>query len=70
MRYISRTNIRNSRDFFAQAKALRFAARHKELNYQEAKSRAEALLREVNTIGEKIAKKYGRRYRKIRFSNL
>jgi hypothetical protein len=69
MRYTSRTN-NDAADLLAQAKALRFAARHQAITYQDAKSRAEAILQEVNQIGERIAKKYGRRYRKIRFSDL
>jgi len=64
------TSAQKLDDVLAQAKALRFAAANKAIGYQEAKVRAEELLNIVNAAGEKIAKKFGRRHRKIRFSDL
>ena len=54
----------------AEARAIRFAAAHGALTYEQAKTRAEELLKTVNEVGEKIAKKYKRIFRKIRFSDL
>ena len=57
-------------DALARAKALRFAAAHGAISYERAKVKTEALLQIVNKAGEKIAKKYRRRYRHIRFTDL
>ena len=67
----NKTNIiRRVDDALAQARAIRFAAAHGGLTYEEAKTKAEALLKVVNEAGKEIAKRYGRKYRKIRFSDL
>lgn len=57
-------------DTLAEVKALRYALIHKAIDYNQAKTKADELLQVVNKAGEKIAKKYGRTYRKIRFSDL
>lgn len=54
----------------AEARALRFALVHNAVTYGEAKTRAEAILQKVNEAGEEIAKKHGRKYRMIKFSDL
>lgn len=71
MSYYS-TNATNEKlsDILAQAKAIRYAMIHKAISYEEAKKKAEALLQVVNAVGEKISKRYGRKYRKIRFTDL
>ena len=57
-------------DILAQVRALKYAVVHKAIRYEEAKKKSEALLQIVNEAGGKVAKKYGRTYRKIRFSDL
>ena len=57
-------------DALAQAKAIRFAAAHGGLTYEQAKTKAEELLKVVNEAGKEIAKRYGRKYREIRFTDL
>ena len=57
-------------DALAQARAIRFAAAHGGLTYEEAKEKAEKLLKVVNDAGKEIAKRYGRHYHKIRFTDL
>jgi len=64
------TTDKRLNDVLSQAKALRFAAAHGAIDYKEAKSRADKLLEVVNDAGRKIAEKYKRRYRKIKFSDL
>ena len=61
---------RELNDVLAQAKAIRFAAAHGGLTYEQAKTKVEELLKVVNEVGREIAKRYGRKYRKIRFTDL
>jgi len=64
------TTTKRLDDILAQAKALRFAAAHGAIEYNEAKAKSEKLLIVVNQTGQRIAKKYGRRYKRIRFIDL
>jgi len=64
------TTSKRLNDVLAQAKALRFAAAHGAIEYHDAKAKAKKLLKIVNQTGQRIARKYKRRYRKIKFSDL
>ncbi len=57
-------------ELLAEARAIRFAMEHKALSYKEAKKRVELILEKVNEAGERIAKKYGVKHRRITFKNL
>lgn len=54
----------------AEARALHYCVRHNVISYEEGKKRAESALEKLNAAGERIAKKYGRKHRKITFRNL
>jgi len=54
----------------AEARAIRLAMIHGALPYDEAKNRVEPLLDQVNRVGKAIAKKYGRRYKQIKFTDI
>lgn len=58
------------RELLAEARAIRLSTEQGAINYDEAKERVKATLEKVNVVGERIAKKYGRKYRKITFENL
>lgn len=58
------------RELLAEARAIRLATEQGAINYDEAKERVKATLEKVNVVGERIAKKYGRKHRKITFENL
>jgi len=64
------TTTKRLDDTLAEAKALRFAAAHGAIKYHEAKAKAEKLLKVVNQTGQQIARKYRRRYKRIKFSDL
>lgn len=64
------TNTTRLNDTLSQAKALRLTAKLGGITYEEGKAKAEELLKIVNRAGKEIAKKYGRKYKKIRFSDL
>lgn len=70
MGYVSTNDNQKASDNLAKAKALKYAVAHKAISYEEAKIKAEALLQKVNEAGQKIAKKFGRKHRRIRFSDL
>lgn len=57
-------------ELLAEARAIHFAMRCKAISYEEAKRRVESILTKLNIAGERIAKKYGRKHRKITFENL
>lgn len=58
------------RTLLATARAIRFAAEQGAISYEEAKKRVEETLEKVNSVGERIARKYGRKHRRITFENL
>lgn len=70
MSYLTRADNKEVSDILAEAKAIKFAVLQGAISYEEAKNRANNLLILVNDVGEKIAQKYGRRYKKIKFSDL
>lgn len=66
-----KSSINNRLDLLlAEARAIRLAMTHGALSYPDAQKRVEPLLKQVNRVGEKIAETYGRKYKKIRFSDL
>jgi polyhydroxyalkanoate synthesis regulator phasin len=67
----SNTSINKRLDkVLAEVRALKLVVIHGGLTYEQAKAKSEELLKIVNEAGEKIARKYGRRHNKIRFSDL
>lgn len=58
------------RELLAEARAIHLAASHNAISYEEAKKRVEATLKRLNEEGERIAKKFGVKHRKITFQNL
>ena len=70
MRYNNQDCNSHLHDVLAQARALRYAVIHKAISYEDAKKKSETFLKIANNAGEKIAKKYRMKYRKIRFSDL
>ena len=61
---------RNLTDILGEAKAIRFALQYGALSYNDAKKRVQPLLNKINAVGKVIARKYKRKYRKIRFQDL
>ena len=57
-------------DILAEVRALKYAVIHNAIPYGEAKNKAEVLLQKVNAVGERIAKKYGFKYKNITFATL
>lgn len=57
-------------EILAEARAIRHAVQYGKINYEEAKAKVQPLLKQVNKIGRSIAKKYGRKYRDIKFADL
>jgi hypothetical protein len=56
-------------EILAEARAIKFAMKNGALSYSQAKERVKPLLARVNEVGKLIAKKYGRKYREIRFTD-
>lgn len=70
MRFSNQELDRKLTDILAEARAIRITAQCGGLTYETAKKRVEPLLKELNKAGSYIAKKYGRKYRKITFQDL
>jgi hypothetical protein len=65
------TNINLQLDeILAEARAIKFAMKNGALSYSQAKERVKPLLAKVNEAGKMVAKKYRRKYRKIKFTDL
>lgn len=54
-------------DYRATIESIRHASLRGDISYEEAKARVQPLLDEMNAKGEKIAKEYGKRYKKLTF---
>lgn len=57
-------------EILAEARAIKFAMKNGALSYSQAKERVKPLLENVNAVGKLIARKYRRKYREIRFTDL
>lgn len=58
------------RELLAEARAIHLAASYNAISYEEAKKRVEATLKRLNEEGERIAKEFGVKHKKITFQNL
>lgn len=54
-------------DYRAQIKKIRGSYLRGEISFEQAKGYTEPLLKEMNKKGEKIAKKFGRKFNKLTF---
>jgi type IV secretory pathway TrbF-like protein len=70
MRLSNQEVDKQASELLAKARAIRFALQGGAITYESAKKRVKPLLVKVNKVGLKIAKKYGRGYKKIRFTDL
>ena len=57
-------------DALAEVKGLKLTVQLGGISYDKAKEKAEKLLEVVNIAGAEIAKRYGRKYREIKFTDL
>lgn len=60
----------NLDSMLAEARAIRLALIHGAISYSDAKKKVEPLLKKANRLNKEIAKKYGRKYRRINFTDL
>jgi intracellular sulfur oxidation DsrE/DsrF family protein len=57
-------------DALAEVRALKITVQLGGISYDKAKMKADKLLKVVNIASAEIAKKYGRKYREIKFVDL
>ncbi len=63
-------DINELNKLLAEARAIHLAMRCNAISYEDAKKRVESNLAKLNIAGQLIAKKYGRKHRRITFENL
>ena len=57
-------------DVLAEVKALKLTIQLGGISYDKAKRKDKELLKIVNEAGKEIAKRYGKKYREIKFTDL
>jgi hypothetical protein len=68
--YMNSDGSKNLTDLLAEARAIHYAMQHGEITYEEAKSKTQSIINEVNKTIKVIAKKYNRKPKYIRFQDL
>ena len=70
MRYDKINLSKRVDDALAEVRGLKLTIQLGGISYDKAKIKAEELLKIVNEAGKEIAKRYGRKYREIKFTDL